>query len=362
MRNTPLISVIVPIYNVELYIKECIESVLSQSYQNWELLLIDDGSTDSSYSICERFSCQDNRIKAIHKENEGVCRTRNRGIELAQGDYIIFLDADDYWCDSDCLRILVETAEKNNLDIVRGEYKAITSEGKDLFCRSIEDKRFYYYRVFSSVDFLKNIVKSESFLWLFLIKRSYLGAVRFNEHKIFLEDMELLSTLLSRPSRTMGVPLRFYAYRKLENSVSAQRNKKKLEDSFSMCYFFLDCGDRISDKRLARYFHRNGVMMYYWTLDTLTEPAYYSDRILLIKELSLKPLQRFVGKNLFRYKVFNTSMLVNLLPPQLGIAILYNKHKLGAFLRSIKLLTQVSQVIFPPSKLPPTCRRLTSLL
>lgn len=93
--NSPLISVIVPVYNTEKYLDQCIQSVLTQTYTNWELLLIDDGSTDSSGAICDRYAEQDPRIHVFHKENGGVSSARNLGLDSAKGDWMTFIDADD---------------------------------------------------------------------------------------------------------------------------------------------------------------------------------------------------------------------------------------------------------------------------
>ncbi len=92
---TDKISIIVPVYNVEKYLKECIESILSQTYKNIEIILIDDGSTDNSGKICDEYLKKDSRVKVIHKENGGLSDARNTGIEIASGKYIGFVDSDD---------------------------------------------------------------------------------------------------------------------------------------------------------------------------------------------------------------------------------------------------------------------------
>ena len=91
-----MISIIIPIYNVEDYLNKCIDSIIYQTYSDWELILVDDGSFDSSPAICDSYATCDSRIKVIHKINEGVSKARNIGIEIAQGEYIVFCDADDY--------------------------------------------------------------------------------------------------------------------------------------------------------------------------------------------------------------------------------------------------------------------------
>ena len=96
MNNHPLISVIIPVYNVEKYLNKCIDSILAQTYKNIEIIIIDDGSTDNCGKICDEYALSDNRIKVIHKSNSGVSAARNDGIEISSGDYIVFVDSDDY--------------------------------------------------------------------------------------------------------------------------------------------------------------------------------------------------------------------------------------------------------------------------
>lgn len=102
-RQEPLISIIIPVYKVEKYLDRCINSIVSQTYSNLEIILIDDGSPDSSPIICDNWRKKDARIQVIHKSNEGLSATRNLGIELASGDYISFVDSDDY-----CLPLMYE--------------------------------------------------------------------------------------------------------------------------------------------------------------------------------------------------------------------------------------------------------------
>lgn len=96
MKATPLISVIVPIYQVEAYLEECLDSILNQTYRQLEIILIDDGSTDRCGDICDRYASQDSRIKVIHQTNQGLSAARNAGMDMATGEFISFIDSDDY--------------------------------------------------------------------------------------------------------------------------------------------------------------------------------------------------------------------------------------------------------------------------
>lgn len=108
----PLISVIVPIYKVELYLRKCINSILAQTYQNLEVILVDDGSPDQCGIICDEYAKSDSRVRVIHQENSGVASARNAGLQAAQGDYIGFVDSDDWIAPDmyDCLYLAAHEA------------------------------------------------------------------------------------------------------------------------------------------------------------------------------------------------------------------------------------------------------------
>lgn len=122
----PKISIIVPVYKVEQYLPKCIDSILAQTYHNWELLLIDDGSPDNSGHICEEYAQKDERIRVFHKKNGGVSSARNFGLDNAEGDYIMFVDSDD-WISVDCLAICMNEILKSNLDAVQFGFISVTS-------------------------------------------------------------------------------------------------------------------------------------------------------------------------------------------------------------------------------------------
>jgi glycosyltransferase involved in cell wall biosynthesis len=115
---TPLISIIVPVYNVSQYLSQCIESVLAQTYENFELILIDDGSTDGSGKICDEYAEKDIRLKVEHQHNLGVSATRNRGIQLSRGSYLTFIDADD-WVETNYLEILFSNMHEFGLSVCK---------------------------------------------------------------------------------------------------------------------------------------------------------------------------------------------------------------------------------------------------
>ena len=123
----PTVSIIVPVYNAEATISRCIESIINQEYRDFELLLIDDGSTDSSGTICDRYAAEDSRIRLIHKENTGVSETRNMALDLACGTYLQFLDSDD-WITPNATRLFVEEAERYHCDMVISDFYRVVGK------------------------------------------------------------------------------------------------------------------------------------------------------------------------------------------------------------------------------------------
>lgn len=130
MSKMPEISVIVPVYNSEKYLDDCIRSIIGQSYTDWELLLIDDGSTDSSGKICDGYALQDSRIKVLHKENGGVSSSRNLGLDNACGNWVTFIDSDD-WVEQDYLSDMAAHAD-SDVEIVMSYPKTYTEKGLEL--------------------------------------------------------------------------------------------------------------------------------------------------------------------------------------------------------------------------------------
>ena len=137
----PLVSVVIPVYNVEKYLEQCIQSVLSQSYKNLEIILFDDGSTDRSGSICDKYAKENPEIRVIHKNNEGLGMARNTGIDISNGDFLFMLDSDDY-IDPEEIENQYRTIAENNVDAVYLGYIAVDEDGKYLGKHVYKDEVF----------------------------------------------------------------------------------------------------------------------------------------------------------------------------------------------------------------------------
>ena len=125
----PKVSIVVPIYNVEKYLEQCIDSIINQTLKEIEIILVDDGSPDNCPQICDDYVKKDSRIKVVHKTNGGLSSARNAGIEIATGDYIGFVDSDDY-IELDMYEKMYNIAIENNVDFVMSDYYSVSNEGK----------------------------------------------------------------------------------------------------------------------------------------------------------------------------------------------------------------------------------------
>lgn len=327
--NTPVISIIVPVYNVARYLNECVGSILKQSFADFELLLVDDGSTDDSGAICDRWAAKDGRIRVFHKANGGVSSARNIGLQQVQGKYVMFMDADDYWYRADCLATLLNVAREKDADIVRGEYRAVGEKGETLFEREITtQKNKLAGEVVTPAIFVRDIVSGESFLFLSLMKAERVKSLSFNTGQAFQEDADWLARLLLQPLACVYVPFRFYAYRKRQTSASYKPSMGMLADSFMMCDRYEQYARQASDMQLRQYFERHSVMMYYWTLHTMAA-FYYGNSHAIVKDLGLKQLQRRTRGRVFCFKIFNGYFPVFMLPPMAGVSLLRMKIMIG---------------------------------
>jgi len=178
-----MISIIVPVYNMELYIRRCIESIITQSYRDWELILVDDGSYDRSGKICDEYAMKDERIRAFHKKNGGVSSARNMGLEKANGEWVSFVDADDY-LDSDTLDKLFRYA-CYEFDCVIGGYRIVNEQGDVTY--EIEDSAECFISRSKAIEWM---YKPEYYRYLgYICSKLYKRKIIDENHLRFREDI-----------------------------------------------------------------------------------------------------------------------------------------------------------------------------
>lgn len=218
----PEVSIIVPVYNAEKTIGRCIESILNQEYTDFELLLCDDGSTDSSGSICDEYAKKDQRIQAIHKENSGVSDTRNAGIKLATGTFIQFLDSDD-WITVDATKLLVRTMKEKNCDLVISDFYRVVgehiSQKGDIDTEEVmSTERFAKFMMENPADFYYGV------LWNKLYKREIIEAyeIYMDETLNWCEDFLFNLEYLLHCKNIAALQVPIYYYVKTEGSLASQ--------------------------------------------------------------------------------------------------------------------------------------------
>lgn len=225
-----LVTVVVPIYNVERYLERCLSSIVNQTYTNLEILLVDDGSTDSCPAICDRFAEQDSRIRVIHKENAGLGMARNTGIDHATGDYICFFDSDDY-VETDTIAACVAAAEANEADMVVFGHDDIMAEGvvcgtyapnapQSLFVGKEITRRLLPMSMYGDWN---TVLSAWNKLYSFSVIRD--SGWRFvSERDIISEDYYSLTALHAHLRRVCVLDRTFYHY--MVNTASLSRSFK----------------------------------------------------------------------------------------------------------------------------------------
>lgn len=229
-------SIIIPIFNVEEYIEECIQSVINQDFLDYELILIDDGSTDGSASICDQYSLINENIKVIHQSNSGVSAARNRGIQVAEGDYLLFLDGDDFLLDN-VLNKINRILNDKDYDIILASMSFYHMESKT-FNNPIKDDKFYIgdnitdeiIRRYQIGHMVTNSVTN-------VYKRSFLigNKISFNTGFISGEDLDFCSQFFLNKASYLSCNIPLCAYRiNREGSVTTNLTAKALSSQFSV--------------------------------------------------------------------------------------------------------------------------------
>lgn len=234
-----MISVVVPVYNVASYLPQCLDSLLSQTYKDLEIIIVNDGSTDDSPNICDSYAAKDKRMKVVHKINGGLSDARNVGIKQAIGEWIYFIDSDD-WLDKDAIRKLYEFATVNNCDIVQGNMYYVYTDY--LFYRKtryIERKK----NILTRRDAMRELVindRIKNFAWGKLYKTCMIRDLKFPIGKFF-EDVFWQHLVIDRIERYGIINTPLYYYRQRIDSISGGRsvNRSDLLDGYQLRYHFI---------------------------------------------------------------------------------------------------------------------------
>lgn len=220
-----LISIIVPVYNVQEYLKNCINSILNQSYKNIEIILVDDGSTDESSSICDLYVKKDNRIKVIHKENGGLSDARNMGIKSVRGKYITFVDSDDY-LDENYVKVLYILITENNSDIACSRMKKTDSLNDKIINKNEK------INIYNSIDAIKEILYQRNIdnsAPSKLFKKDLFENILFPVGYAF-EDLDTMYKLFLQANKIVSTTNNYYLYYQRQGSILHTVKDKTIND------------------------------------------------------------------------------------------------------------------------------------
>lgn len=242
------LSIVIPVYNVENYIAQCLESILNQSFKDLEIICVNDGSTDNSLSVLQDYKAKDDRIIIIDKKNEGSGIARNAGLSIAKGEYVYYVDGDD-WIEDNALEKIIVKADKLNTDIlIFGGLSYYEGKGKNGGYSADKLPKEYFNKVFSSKDIKKDIFKFPSTAWTKLYRRDFLikNNIKFQDIKAGQDQLPFFHSMI-KAERIALLPENIYCYRKNRKGAVTSVKKKK---SFSPIYVFYGVEEMLKSENL----------------------------------------------------------------------------------------------------------------
>ncbi len=324
-----MISIVVPIYNKEKFLSKAVESVIHQTYDKWELILVDDGSTDASAQLIDSYSDKDPRIKVVHKINGGEGSARNAGIDVASGDYILFIDADD-WIETNTLNILSQTVEKTNADCIVFENLIVTDNFSRNACHLDEERSWKA----GTTEFIYNYFGVNSrylgtAVWNKLFKLSIINenGLRFNELRIGADTIFCLEyAWISKDWYRINEAL--YSY--YQNDASVMHDfSPKFETSMRT---LMDSYDEYAKRHNVEK-ELQGAICSINVRDLFTICKYYSEAY-SGKEL-IRHYRRLIGDECYRNKILKAD-----------ISILYSYYKFVFYIFKFKMVHCLAIVIW----------------
>lgn len=328
-NENKLVSIVIPIYNAEKYLRRCLDSTLTQTYSNIEVVCVNDGSTDNSLNILKDYQSKDSRIKIIDKENAGVSAARNDGIRQSKGDYIIFIDADD-WIEKNTVEVSLEYTIKYNAEHVRYAYVQEFNDSKRRKeYGKIYDKPTLVEKKSFASDIVDKFIGSYEYnsIWMFMTKRSFLieNNILFDESTFYAEDFLFTMNIYEHLQSAVYLPYTFYHYINNMNSittkVSVEHVKNKIQNSiqnYSKLYQFCEYFNCLNDERKKKIKQRikGEVELCIRTIYPAQKLLRKEERLSIIQfaideckkndlTLNINSKNRFDFENLLKYRYLN---------------------------------------------------------
>ena len=312
------LSVIVPIYNVEKYLRKCVDSLLQQdlSPEEYEIILVDDGSPDQCGIICEEYAARFAQVKVIHRENGGLSAARNSGIERAKGQYVQFVDSDDY-LESNVLKAMVGKMDDDDLDILRFNYQNV-NEKYEVFAPNKDPKRWVDYSdsICDGLTFLNERLGPPCYVWQFIVKRTLLNDKKdWFKEGIYFEDTEWTPRIILQSKRVTSVDMVAYNYLirqgSITQSVDEGKKRKVLNDKMLLIDSIKEQMQKVQDKR----WFEGMISLTVTSILAYVAENFYKERWTIIKALQSKdvfPLSKYMANQtgIRRIKLINISPIL----------------------------------------------------
>lgn len=247
-----LISVIVPVYKVEKYLNQCVDSITNQTYKNLEIILVEDGSPDNCGRICDEYAKKDSRIKVIHKENGGVSSARNVGLNTSTGNWIAFVDSDD-WIEKEYFEAMINQAKKENANVILCGYNRIWKNNVEKVNASGETVNY------TSKKYLINSLNPQTgfgFCHMKLIQRECIGEIRFNENLVVGEDALFNIQISKNIEKAVFLKQPIYNYRNNSNSVV-----KRYDENYANKYLY---SMKVNKEYLLKNYYEEEILQNYY--------------------------------------------------------------------------------------------------
>ena len=325
------LSIIVPIYNVEQYLRKCVDSLLNQNIDNYEIILIDDGSPDACPAICDEYASRSSVnpltpspvIRVVHRENGGLSAARNSGIDVALGEYIMFVDSDDY-IEPNVLKGLLDQVDRDNLDVLRYRLQYVNPQ-YEVFnpYKSDPFKGNDYSEIpTDGVSFLNSRMSTACYAWAFVIKRELLDGCIFTPG-IYFEDTDWTPRMLCKAKRVASTNTVVYNYLQREgsitNAVNRSKQKKVLDDKVHLIATLQQQANDLQKSGRYNRWYRDMISDTVVSIIGMLSVEFYAEKdayLKQLKQLNIYPLEPKSSK----------AKLINL-SPRLAVELLHFKNR-----------------------------------
>ena len=322
--DKPLISIVVPVYNVEKYINRCINSIIRQEYQNIEIILVDDGSFDNSGKICDEYAKKDERIVVVHQKNRGLSAARNCGIDISKGEYICFVDSDD-WISSDYVSTLFDLIINNNADIAVCSY--VKTEKENDLGNNIEDNIIEEY---NNIQAIKKIYSTSDceriniiIAWNKLYNKRLFENIRYPQNRYYEDGGTTYKLLYNSEKIVCLKKVMYYYFVNCESITGSKLNKKKIIDAIelqeeelnfyknkNLDEMYVLCYKRLLEKLISLYYESGdgiGKEISEWIADKYK--FYYKRKKQIINSVTtlktrIRYMLFFINRKIYKWLVF----------------------------------------------------------